>query len=143
MNTAGGVRRSKWLRKKIIRDENIVFVTDGFVDPKPSEADIEDLLDHPAVYDLLVKESYGNELKGKSLTVNPKVPRIVRRYEEAFKAVAVEFQKTRPARLLLKTMASDPDRIRTPITAERVERLFRKIADQLQKHAARGAKPFQ
>lgn len=130
------------VKQKLIRDDNVVFTTEGFGDARPSEADIEDLLD-PEVYDYLVQRSYADEIKNSSLNLNPKIPRVVRRYQEAFKGLGIEFQKTRPARLLLKMMATDAGKIMTPTTLARFERLFRKVTDQLQKHVARGATPFQ
>ncbi len=130
------------VKQKLICDDNIVFITDGFGDGGPSEADVEDLLD-PAVYRQLVEQSYAKELGGRSLHLNAKIPRIVRRYGEAFAGIDIDFQKTRPARLLLRVMAEDPERIVTPTTLERFERLFGKVGEQLRRHLARDTKPFQ
>ena len=133
--------KDELVKQKLIREENVVFVTDAFDSPQPNEADIEDLLD-PAVYEVLVNESYKDELKGKPVKLNAKIPRIVKRYEDAFTTAGLEFYKTRPARLLLRKMASDPASIMTPLTTERFERLFAKISEQLRRHMARPAKPF-
>ena len=130
------------VKQKLIREDNVVFVTDGFDGGKPSEADIEDLLD-PSTYVALVEESYKNELQGVSLALNPNIPRIVKRYEEAFKAAGLEFHKTRPARLLLSRMATDAVKVMTPDTTERFGRLYRKIAAQLKRHLAAGSGPFR
>ena len=82
--------------------ENVVFVSEAF-DPTPNEADIEDLFE-PNVYDALVAESYSKELTGKTLNLNAHIPRIVKRYEQAFSRIwEVEFHKTRPARLTPST----------------------------------------
>jgi predicted ATPase len=129
------------VKQKLIRGDNVVFVTQAFAGTPPPEADIEDLLD-PAVYDQLVRESYLSELGGRSIDLNSAVPRIVRRYEEALKVLQIEFHKTRPARLLLNKMAKDPTVVMTAITIDRFERLFLTIGEQLKKHSAREAKPF-
>jgi len=134
--------RDELVRQKLIRDDNVLFVTEGFDPTKPAEADIEDLLD-PAVYEALVNESYKRELDGKSLSLNRHVPRIVRRYEEAFKAIGQDFHKSRPARLLLNKMATSPTEILTPLTVERFQRLFGKISAQFTRHVARDASPFR
>lgn len=139
--TRARLSKDELVKQKLIRDENVLFVTDAFDTAKPSEADLEDLLD-PAVYDTLVAESYRDELRGKSLSLNPRIPRIAKRYEDAFKANSLEFNKARPARLLVHKMASDPASIVTPPAKERFQRLFAKVSAQLQRHGARGASPF-
>ena len=113
--------RDELVKTKLIRNDNIVFVTVAFeAVTKPAEADIEDLFE-PAVYDALVAESYSKELMGKTLTLNAQIPRIVKRYEHAFQNIGLEFHKTRPARLLLKKMATDAASIMPPSTVERFE----------------------
>ena len=134
--------RDELVKQKLIRDDNVLFVSDAFASAKPMEADIEDLLD-PSVYEALVNETYKDELKGKSLSVNPKIPRIIRRYEEAFKAFGQDFHKSRPARLLLTKMANNPAAILTPLTKERFQRLFEKISSQFARHVARDASAFR
>lgn len=129
------------VKQKLIREDNVVFVTDGFDGGKPSEADIEDLLDS-STYDALVQESYQHELKGMKLALNANIPRVVKRYEDAFKAVGLEFHKTRPARLLLSKMATNAEEVMTPGTTERFERLYGKILAQLKRHLATGRGPF-
>jgi energy-coupling factor transporter ATP-binding protein EcfA2 len=130
------------VKSKLIRDENVLFVSESFGATKPAEADIEDLLD-PGVYDRLVEESYKAELKGKQLKLNGKIPRIVKRYEEAFAAAGMEFFKTRPARLLLTRMGTDPKSIMTDETCARFEALFARANERFRKHAERGAGPFR
>jgi hypothetical protein len=133
----------KLIRSKLIRDEGIVFITHGFDGAaRPAEADIEDLLD-PDVYGALVSESYKAELKGKKLALNPNIPRIVKRYEDAFSTLGLEFHKTRPARLLLSKMASEPDKIVTAATAERFGRLMGEIGTRLARNISRAAEPFR
>ena len=78
----------------------MVFVSEGLAAPSGGEADVEDLLD-PAVFEKLVADSYSKELAGKKLSPNAKISRIVKRYEDAFAAIGIEFHKTRPARLFL------------------------------------------
>jgi predicted ATP-dependent endonuclease of OLD family len=50
--TAGRIAHRELVTSKLVRDSAIMFVTEGFPNPKPVEADIEDLLD-PQVYDAL------------------------------------------------------------------------------------------
>ncbi|OLH12848.1 ATP-dependent nuclease, partial [Xanthomonas oryzae] len=128
------------LKAKLIREQNVVFVSEAF-DPVPDEADIEDLLDS-VVYEWLVKEAYKAELKGKSLKLNAKIPRIAKRVEKAFEELGVPFQKTRPARLFLTKMANEPDKVLTADSVARFEALFKLINTRLAKQAANGGAPF-
>lgn len=135
--------KDELVKQKLIRDDNVVFVTDAFdASSKPVEADIEDLIDE-AVYGNLVQESYAAELAGKRLALNPKIPRIVKRYEEAFKALGLEFHKTRPARLLLSRMATDPRKVMSGASVERFEQLFGVIGKTFERHTTRNAEPFR
>jgi hypothetical protein len=121
------VTRDELVKAKLIRDDNIVFVTEAFNGSGvPTEADIEDLFE-PTVYEGLVNESYRKELTGKTLVLNAQIPRIVKRYEKAFEDIGVQFHKTRPARLLLSKMATDAASIMPQNTVERFERLFAKL----------------
>lgn len=130
------------VKSKLIRGDDIVFVSSGFPAAQaPAEADIEDLLE-PSVFDALVQESYKAELKGKKLSLNGKIPRIVKRYEEAFAAIGLEFHKTRPARLFLSKIGGDANAVMPAPAVERFEALFAKIAEMHAKISARGAKPF-
>jgi len=134
--------RDDLVKAKLIRDDNIVFVTDGFDAPaKPSEADIEDMFE-PAVYDALVSESYSKELTGKTLTLNPQIPRIVKRYEQAFQNIGIEFHKTRPSRLLLNKMATDAAIMIPQSTVERFDRLFARISKLYAANLKSNAEPF-
>lgn len=134
--------RDELVKAKLIKDDNIVFVTEGF-DPaaKPAEADIEDMFE-PAVYDALVAESYSKELKGKKLKLNAQIPRIVKRYEQAFQDLGVEFHKTRPARLLLNKMATDAATLIPATTVARFERLFARLTKLHAANVKRNAEPF-
>lgn len=134
--------RDELVKAKLIKDDNVVFVTEGF-DPaaKPAEADIEDMFE-PAVYDALVAESYSKELKGKKLKLNAQIPRIVKRYEQAFQDLGMEFHKTRPARLLLNKMAADAATIIPATTVTRFERLFARLTKLHAANAKRNAEPF-
>lgn len=135
--------KAELVKEKLIREDNVVFVTEGFPNAtKASEADIEDLLD-PAVYEALVQESYKKELAGKPIALNASIPRIVKRYEEAFEDLGLEFHKTRPARLLLSKMAGKPQTIMTPTTLENFVRLFERISQLHAKDVARAAEPFR
>lgn len=135
--------KEELVKSKLIRDDNIIFASDGFADQaRPREADIEDLLD-PNVYDALVREGYKAELKDKKLVLNDKIPRVVKRYEAAFADSGMEFLKTRPARLLLTKIATDPEAIMTAPTTERFERLFTRIGRAAASNRRRGTEPFQ
>jgi hypothetical protein len=135
--------KEELVKSKLIRDDNVIFASDGFAgEARPREADIEDLLD-PDVYDALVRESYRAELKGKKLVFNEKIPRVAKRYEAAFADSGIEFLKTRPARLLLTKMATDPTAIMTAGTVERFGRLFERIGQAQARNERRGAEPFR
>lgn len=133
--------KDELLKAKLIRDRNVVFVSEAFV-PPPNEADIEDMLD-PAVYETLVRESYAAELKGKTLTLNVKIPRVAKRMEAALADLGIPFHKTRPTRLFLKKMASEPEKMLPDQSLERFEALFALINERLNGQIARNAKPFE
>lgn len=128
--------RDDLVKGKLIRSDCVVFVGAGF-DPAPAEADIEDLID-PAVYESLVRDSYAKELTGKTLNLNAKIPRIARRFELAFDEIGVPFHKTRPSKLFLQRIGSDPAAVLTADSEERFERLCSAINDALSKQLARG-----
>jgi predicted ATPase len=129
------------VQSKLIRDQNIVFVSE-VLPTSTNEADIEDLLD-ASLYEALVRESYAKELKGKTLKLNPKIPRIAKRVEAAFKELGIEFHKTRPTRLLLSKMASDPSKIVTANVEKNFSGLFTIINQRLKKHIERAGEPFR
>jgi len=123
---AGRETQKDIVTNKLLRDTAVLFLTDGF-DPKPSEADIEDLID-PAVYDKLVTGTYKAELKGKKLVLNAKIPRIVKRYEQAFQALGLDFFKTRPAREFMSLVGTDPAKVLTADSTERFQAIFKEIS---------------
>lgn len=129
---AGRETRADLIKSKLIRETAISFVTEAFAAPAPAEADIEDLLD-PSIYDGLVQATYASELKGKTLSLNPKIPRIVKRYEGAFAAVQLEFNKTRPAREFMSKMMSEPNSMLSPDSQIRFEMLFGLINEKFKK----------
>jgi len=133
--------KDELLKTKLIRDQNVVFVSEAFATP-PNEADIEDLLD-PAIYETLVRESYAAELKGKTLALNAKIPRIAKRIEAGLTDLGIPFHKTRPTRLFLKKMASEPEKVVPDQSLKRFEALFALINGRLDKQMARNAKPFE
>lgn len=134
------VTKDELLKAKLIRDQNVVFVSEAFT-PQPAEADIEDMLE-PGVYEALVRESYAAELKGKTLKLNASIPRISKRVEQGLADLGVAFHKTRPTRLFLKRMASEPEKMLPQASAKRFATLFAVINKRLEKHVTRGAKPF-
>ena len=133
--------KEELLKTKLIRDQNVVFVSEAFASP-PSEADIEDLLD-PAIYESLVRESYAAELKGKTLTLNAKIPRIAKRVAAGLEGLGIPFHKTRPTRLFLKKMASEPEKMVPDPSLDQFDALFALINGRLDKQVSKGAKPFE
>ena len=122
--------RNELVKSKLIDARNVIFISEAFSGTPPKEADIEDLLD-AAVYENLVRESYKKELASVSLSINDRIPRIARRFDDAFKKVGIEFHKTRPMRLLLKKMATEPETILTAEVVERFRLLFEAINSRL------------
>jgi predicted ATPase len=127
--------RDDLVKGRLIRSDSVVFVSEAF-ENAPSEADVEDLLD-PAVYEKLVREAYAKELKGKKLELNTHIPRIARRFEAAFEGLSIPFHKTRPARLFLQRMATDPSSVLPAASEARFERLCNAINALLEKHLSR------
>lgn len=135
--------KAELVQEKVIRDDNVIFVSEGFsTDGKPREADVEDLIDG-AVYDTLVRESYEVELSGKDLKLNSKIPRIEKRYEQAFADLGLEFHKSRPARLFLNKSATKPAAVMTSTTLENFGRLFTRISQLHSKNINREVAPFR
>lgn len=128
---AGRDAQKDLVTNKLLRDTAVMFVTEGLT-PKPAEADIEDLIDL-AVYATLVNDTYKAELKGKTLNLNPKVPRIVKRYEDAFDAAGLKFNKTRPAREFMVRMGKDPSAVLPAPSASRFEAVFKLVATRYDK----------
>ena len=139
---AGLEAKAELLSNKLIRDNNVVFVSEAFSSAASVEADIEDLLD-AGVYETLVRETYKSELRGKKLALNPNIPRIVKRMEDAFKALGLAFQKTRPARLFMTQMGHEPEKVLPSVSRGRFEQIFQVIADRLEKHKKSGRSPFR
>jgi len=138
---AGRDIKNELLTTKLIRDSNIIFVSEGFA-VGATEADIEDLIDAD-IYEALVRESYKVELKRKKLTLNPNIPRIVKRFEDAFKTAGLDFQKTRPARLFMTKVGSDADAVLTHTSVARFEKLFQAITNRFQRHKKADREPFR
>ncbi|MCP3654578.1 AAA family ATPase [Herbaspirillum sp.] len=133
--------KDELLKAKLIRDQNVIFVSEAFTSA-PNEADIEDLLDS-AIYEALVRESYSTELKGKELKLNSNIPRVAKRVEAGLRELGIPFHKTRPTRLFLKKMASEPDKMLSDQSLIKFGTLFALINDRLNKHTARESKPFE
>lgn len=129
------------VKAKLIREKNVIFVSEAFEKNQPKEADIEDLIDAD-IYELLVQESYSNELEGKKLSLNQKIPRIMKRIDTGLKNIGIDLHKTRPTRLLLKKMAHDPASIMPETTIKRFEVLFSVINARYDQHIRRHGKPF-
>jgi hypothetical protein len=132
--------RDEMLKSRLLRDEQVILVSEAF-DSAPSEADIEDLLD-PSVFEELVRDAYSKELQGKTLTLNTNIPRIVKRFEEAFKQAGLTFHKTRTAGLFYRRMTMNPTSLMVGDSTKRFDRLFATIKSRLEKTIARGNDPF-
>ena len=131
------------VKQKLIREGNIIFINEGFADPgETPDADVEDLLD-TAVFDRLVRDSFAKELEGRSLSFNNNIPRIATRYEQALAELGIDFFKTRPARLFLREMASDPESLLPDASRERFERLFKVITERYEKVKRQQREPFE
>lgn len=130
------------LKNKLIRDENLVFVTAAFDGAPSGGADVEDVLD-PETFGRLVEESYARELSGKELELNYRIPRIVKRYEEAFAGLGMKFHKTRPAKLFLRKMAESPEEMLAGETEERFKRLFTSVNEKAERSERREGRPFR
>ena len=133
--------RDEMLKSRLLRDEQVILVSEAFDSAKPSEADIEDLLD-PSVFEVLVRDSYSKELQGKTLTLNTNIPRIVKRFEEAFKQEGLTFHKTRTAGLFYRRMTMNPTSLMIGDSTKRFDRLFATIKARLETTIARGNDPF-
>ncbi|CAN7454055.1 AAA family ATPase [Pararhizobium sp. LjRoot235] len=134
--------RDELVKARLIRDDAVLFASTAFPDTAPpSQSDIEDIID-PAVYEALIRESYSKELEGKKLALNTHMPRIVKRFEEAFAAVGLDFNKTRVARLFLMKMASEPASVLPQSSIDRFEKLFAAIGAAHAKATSREFKPF-
>ena len=94
------------------------------------------------VFEKLVNESYSQELKRKNLNLNNNIPRIVKRYEEAFNRLDIKFNKMRPAKLFLRRIAEDPKSLVTPTSRGYFESLFKIISDRLDRQIAVNRPPF-
>lgn len=133
--------RDDLVKSKLIDERSILFMTEAFEAEPPKEADLEDLLD-PDIYEAAIRESYAKELVGKDLKPNENIPRIAKRMELAFRQLGIDFQKTRPTRLLLNRMKSDPTAVLTAASQSRFERLFKLINEKMDRLASRNAPPF-
>lgn len=133
--------RDEMLKSRLLRDDQVILISEAFVDVKPQEADIEDLID-PTIFEDLARDAYSKELQDKTLDLNKDIPRIVKRFEEAFQKAGLTFHKTRTAGLFYRRMAVNPTSLMVGDSAERFERLFATIKAKLEKVAARGADPF-
>ncbi|PPQ15474.1 hypothetical protein CV770_31430 [Bradyrhizobium sp. AC87j1] len=87
----------------------------------------------PVIYDKLVADTYKVELKGKKLVLNAKIPRIVKRYEEAFNALGLEFYKTRPAREFMSLIGADPAKVLTADSTKRFQAIIKELSARYEK----------
>lgn len=118
------------VKAKLLRRENLIFVTEAFASVPAGGADVEDMLD-PSTYELLIMEAFQKELAGRTLAPNLAIPRLTKRYEEALKVHGIGFSKTRPAKLFLQYMGTAPETIMTSTSQENYTRLFRQVGQRL------------
>jgi len=133
--------RDEMLKSKLLRDHQVILVSEAFGTNKPAESDIEDLLD-PTIYENLARDAYEKELQGKTLALNKDIPRIVKRLEKSFQDAGLVFHKTRADGLFYRKMSIDPKAVMTDDTSKRFEALFAIIAERLKKVIERAADPF-
>lgn len=127
---AGQDAAREMVRNRLIQQKSVFFVGDAFGE-QAREADIEDLLD-PIVYEDLIRRAYKKEIGRSKLIINEKVPRIVKRFEMAFQAAGLSFDKGRPARLFLEEMAKRPAEIVTDASKARFAALFSLVTQRLE-----------
>jgi hypothetical protein len=140
-NQARGVR-DEMIKSRLVRDQQVILVSEAFDSGnRPSEADIEDLLD-PIVFENLARDAYAKELEGKTLNPSTNIPRIVKRFEAAFIEIGLTFHKTRTAGLFYRRMGANPTGLMNAESLKRFETLFAIIKVRLEKITARGAEPF-
>ena len=132
--------QSDLVKSRLIRESAVMFVTEAFADRKPAEADIEDLIE-PSVYADLVNHVYAKELGDKTLTVDTSIPRIVKRYENAFAAIGLEFRKARPAREFMLRMGSAPASVLPTASVHRFAAVFKSIRERFDRLKAVGRSP--
>ena len=133
--------RAEIAKAQLLRDKMIVSIAAAFA-VQPAEADVEDLLT-PAIFEALVQESYAKELSGKVLKLNSSIPRIARRMQQAFEDLGLAFHKTRPAKLFLQKMGSDPGSVLDQDAVARFERLFTAINQRYAQLSAAPRRPFE
>jgi hypothetical protein len=133
--------RDEMVTSRLVREHQVIFVSDVFDSAKPAEADIEDLLD-PTMYEALARDAYAKELQGKTLKLNVNIPRIVKRLEKGFEEIGLAFHKTRTDGLFFRKMAADPASVMTGDTTTRFDSLFLMIRERLEKVIERGNEQF-
>lgn len=121
-DSAGREAAKELVHRKLLPQKSVFHVSDAFAGELP-EADIEDLLD-VGVYDEMVRAAYAKELGKRKLILNDKIPRVVKRYELAFKDLGLDFDKARPARRFLTEMGVRPKDLVSPQAQKRFEKLF-------------------
>lgn len=135
--------REDLVKARLVRQDSVVMVSDAFpAAAARSEADIEDLLDQD-VFLRLAEEAYATELAGRPIPLNPKVPRIVPRLEQAFELLGLEFHKSRVAKRFLDLMGKNPGAALSTDALDRFERLFGALGSAVGKLEARASEPFK
>lgn len=113
--TASELQQQGMLNKK-----NVLFVSDALTEPR-DECDIEDLFNRTTFLQL-VGESYN--LDPTELTLNEKIPRIVKQIENALAQQKSKFIKTKPARTFISKMKDTNNILLSTEELDRFEKLF-------------------
>lgn len=122
------------VRQRLIERKRVLDYS-MFIEPNPSEADLEDLVPKKA-YIAAFNTAYGKELKGVTLKAEDlgKEPRIVARIDNWLAAKGISllkdggFNHYRVAQVLLQSLQADSFK---PAELARFERLFARIAEVL------------
>jgi energy-coupling factor transporter ATP-binding protein EcfA2 len=109
--------------------ENTIFIGEGLENPPPDEVMLEDLVE-PAAYERFVRFAYREKLKDKKLEPDPSIGGIVKRYQDAFARLGLEFSRVQPARLVVGGSQRNMLAFLSGRGLERLERLVARIRER-------------
>lgn len=104
----------------MLNKKNVLFVSDALTEPR-DECDIEDLFNRTTFLQL-VGESYN--LDPTELTLNEKIPRIVKQIENPLAQQKSKFIKTKPASTFISKMKDTNNILLSTEELDRFEKLF-------------------
>ena len=108
-----------------------MFIGAGLSAAPTTPVEIEDLIE-PDVYDRFVRAAYRQKLDGKELEPKVSIPCAVERYREAFGRIGLSFSRREPARLIVRGSERNLRTLLSGQTAERFERLFAEVSQQVE-----------